>query len=97
MKSTFLILAAITIAAGSMRSDPSTPSQQRVAFTRDSDVWIVKLDGTGSRKLSAGENPSVAPDGTKVAFTWEPPGNNNPLQRYISIIELATGYRVSIP
>jgi len=85
-------IAALTVATGSLRADPSNPPQhQRVAFSRDSDVWISNLDGTGSRKLSAGENPSISSDGTRLAFTWEPPGKSNTLQRYIAVIEVSTG------
>ncbi len=85
-------LVALTLATGTLRADPANPVQQRkVAFVRDSDVWIASLDGTGSKKLSTGENPEISPDGTRLAFTWEPPGKSTTFQRRIATIELSTG------
>jgi hypothetical protein len=37
------------------------------------DIYFIKADGTGLRRLTHGIDPQVSPDGTKVAFTrWQP-------------------------
>jgi hypothetical protein len=37
------------------------------------DIYYIKADGTGLRRLTHGLDPQVSPDGTKVTFTrWEP-------------------------
>ena len=90
MKSGILTLVVLTISTGSLFPDQSSLPQQRIAFSRGSNVWIANLDGTGSRKLGPGENPSISPDGGRLAFTMEPPGKNM-LQRYIAVMEVATG------
>jgi len=90
MKSAILILVALTTAADSLHSDQSSAQQQRVVFTRDTNVWIVNVDGTGSRMLVPGADPCISPDGSKLAFTMEPPGINT-LRRYIAVMEISTG------
>ncbi len=37
------------------------------------DIYIIKADGTGLRRITHGIDPQLSPDGTKIAFTrWEP-------------------------
>jgi hypothetical protein len=37
------------------------------------DIYYIKADGTGLRRLTHGIDPQLSPDGTKVAFTrWDP-------------------------
>jgi hypothetical protein len=57
--------------------------QSKIAFERDSNVWITNIDGTRARQLIMGDDPRIAPDGTKVAFTMTPPGSKD-VERYIA-------------
>jgi len=60
---------------------------RQIAFERDSNIWIVNVDGTGAKKLTAGVLPSISSDGARVAFnTAEKNGN-----RHIAVIAVATG------
>jgi hypothetical protein len=37
------------------------------------DIYVIKADGTGLRRLAHGIDPQLSPDGSKVAFTrWQP-------------------------
>jgi TolB protein len=65
-------------------------AQRRIAFARDSMIWTANADGTEVRKLAKGADPSISPDGTKVAFTISPPGGKE-LLRYIAVADIATG------
>lgn len=38
-----------------------------------SDIYLIKADGTGLRKITQGIDPQLSPDGRRIAFTrWEP-------------------------
>jgi len=90
MKSGFLALALLALAIGSLLSEEPGGPQRRIVFARDSTLWTANLDGTKMRKLTRGADPSISPDGTKVAFTMSPPGGKE-LLRYIAVAEVATG------
>ena len=90
MKTGFLPLAFLTLAIGSLLSKEPGGPQRRIVFARDSTLWTANLDGTKMRKLTAGADPSISPDGTKVVFTMSPPGGKE-LLRYIAVAEVATG------
>jgi len=80
---TSLFFSLLLFACMALGAD--TPRQ--IAFERDSSVWIVNLDGTGAKKLTAGVFPSISSDGTRVAFnTTEKNGD-----RHIAVITIATG------
>ena len=57
MKAGFLRFAFLALVLHlSFSEEPAAP-QRRIAFTRDSSVWIANLDGTKMRKLVAGSDP----------------------------------------
>ncbi|HEX4201798.1 MAG TPA: hypothetical protein VHY59_09795 [Chthoniobacterales bacterium] len=62
-------------------------SSRRLCFSRDQGVWISNLDGTSARKIVAGDDPAISPDGVRVAYT-EPGKRSN---RHIALIEIASG------
>lgn len=59
--------------------DPTwSPDGRRLAFKNSDGLWIVRVDGTGLRRLSRirGSNsprlPSWSPDGTRIAYVTRP-------------------------
>jgi TolB protein len=90
MKPGFLFFAILALALCSSHSAEPAAPQKRIAFARDSSLWITNLDGTKTRKLVKGDNPCLSPDGTKVAFTMSPRGGNE-IVRYIAVVQVATG------
>jgi len=62
---------------------------RKIAFERnDNSVWVANLDGSGARKIAAGVDPDISPDGSKLAFNTE--DGNSPV-RYIAVADLPTG------
>jgi Tol biopolymer transport system component len=60
-------------------SEPAwSPDGSRIVFTRGGDVWTMKADGTGERRLTRGPaeelTPSVSPDGRWILFTRDRSG-----------------------
>jgi TolB protein len=90
MKAGFLRFAFLALVLHSSFSEEPAAPQRRIAFTRDSSVWIANLDGTKTRKLIAGSDPCLSSDGSKVAFTQSPPDGKDVL-RLIAVTEVATG------
>jgi TolB protein len=62
----------------------------KIAFERDSTVWIANLDGTGEKKIADGIFPAISPDGTRVAFTTVEKSDTHYV-RHIAVVEIATG------
>jgi TolB protein len=90
MKTGFLVIIALALAPQvSFTADAGAP-QAKIAFERDSNVWIANTDGTRGRKLIMGDDPCIAPDGTKVAFTMTPPVRKD-VERYIAVVDVETG------
>jgi len=82
--------------------------QEKAAFMRDGDIWIINGDGTGETRVTASGdcyNPQWSPDGTKIAYsrTYMVPGYNNTYtindgtRNQIWIIDFAAGkeYKIS--
>lgn len=76
-----LLLSASLLCAGQL-------SAQTVAFTRDADVWVADIDPKKpAKRLVAGTDPAISPDGTKVAYTHNDEGGG----RKIAVTDVATG------
>lgn len=78
----FLVLFSITTDAQNalFLGDPSI-SNEKIAFTFDTDIWVTSNNGGDATRLTAmdGEetNPSISPDGNWIAFTSNQYGNND--------------------
>src|ERR1700722_1817506 len=90
MNAGFLLFALLAFSLELSLSEELAAPQKRIAFVRDSSLWIANLDGSKTRKLVRGDNPSISPDGTKVAFTMSPEGGTQ-IVRYIAVTQVATG------
>jgi len=69
MKTGFLLIAAFVLALHVLFAAEAGAPQTKIAFERGSNVWIANIDGKKERKLIKGDDPRIAPDGTKGAFT----------------------------
>jgi TolB protein len=90
MRTAVLIIVALALALHVSFSAEAGAPQSKIAFERDSNVWIANIDGTRTRKLIMGDDPRIAPDGTKVAFTMTPPRSKD-VERYIAVVDVETG------
>src|SRR3984893_9872028 len=90
MKTGVLLIGALALALHASFAVETGDPQSKIAFERDSNVWIANIDGTKARKLIMGEDPRIAPDATKVAFTMTPPGSKD-VERYIAVVDVETG------
>jgi len=60
---------ALTAVAGA--ADPGGPGGEMVAFVRQGNIWVARVDGTGERRLTdfgVCGGPALSPDGKQVAF-----------------------------
>ena len=65
-------------------------SERRLAFERDTYVWVASLDGTAPKRIARGQGPELSPDGTRLAYnTVQPTGQ--PAHRQIAILDFASG------
>jgi Tol biopolymer transport system component len=63
----FVAAAGLVTLAGAA----ATPSERFIAYAveyQPGQIWRAELDGTGARKLKAGETVGVSPDGAHIAF-----------------------------
>jgi TolB protein len=65
-------------------------ADRHVAFERDDAAWIVNLDGSGEKKITAGIFPAISPDGTRIALTTVEKSGTTYV-RHIAVAEIATG------
>jgi TolB protein len=86
----FLLVGLLAVALHPSVCKEPGKAQRRIAFTRDSTLWTANADGTEVRKLIKGADPSISPDGSKVAFTMSPPGEKE-LLRFVAVADVATG------
>lgn len=68
----FIILAAVA-SIGSMAGNvmAGSPAAEMVAFVRQGNIWVARVDGTGERRLTdfgVCGGPALSPDGKQVAF-----------------------------
>jgi TolB protein len=89
-KALFVVIALLGLALHPLFCQEPVRAQRRIAFARDSMILTANADGTEVRKLIKGADPSISPDGTKVAFTTSPSGGKE-LLRYIAVADVATG------
>jgi TolB protein len=89
-KARFLLVALLGLTLHPSFCEEVGRAQRRIAFARDSMIWTANADGTEVRQLIKGADPSISPDGTKVAFTMSP-SEGKELLRYIAVADVATG------
>jgi Tol biopolymer transport system component len=64
--------------------------ERRLAYERDTYVWVAALDGTAPKRIARGQAPELSPDGTRLAYnTVQPTGQ--PAHRQIAIFDFAAG------
>jgi len=87
-----LLLAFLLLTCAAFGAD--TP--RKIAFERDSNIWIANLDGTGAKKVTAGASPSLSADGERLAFNTDEEKKTSSKAapgptRHIAVMTLATG------
>jgi Tol biopolymer transport system component len=66
-------VASLTRTPASEGSPAWSPDGTRIVFARDSDVWVMRADGTQQTRLTElgdgfASSPTWSPDGTRIAF-----------------------------
>jgi Tol biopolymer transport system component len=66
-----VVVTLLSLAAGACAADNGDSAAETVAFVRQGNIWVAKVDGTGERRLtdfSVCGGPALSPDGKQVAF-----------------------------
>ncbi len=69
--------ASAASAPGARAATP-VPLAGKIAFATSigGDIYLVNADGTGLRRVAAGIDPALSPDGTRLAYTrWDSPNS----------------------
>jgi TolB protein len=84
MTRSLLALILILTTHASWSAEP-----RRVAFERGTDIWIANLDGTETKKITRGTQPSISSDGARIAFHTDSSGAKE-LIRHIAVADVAS-------
>ena len=66
-----VVAAVLSLAAAAGAADGEGSAAEMVAFVREGNIWVARVDGTGERPLTdfgACGGPAFSPDGKQVAF-----------------------------
>jgi Tol biopolymer transport system component len=75
-----LLLSALVLAAALALPASASATLAYVKNPFQPTVFVAADDGSGARKVAAGHNPKVAPDGATVAYLHEGPSNAQELK-----------------
>lgn len=79
--------AVSPVSAPGARTATPVPLAGKIVFATaiGGDIYLVNADGTGLRRVAAGIDPALSPDGTRLAYTrWDSPNS-------LYVLNLATG------
>jgi TolB protein len=84
-------LAAVALLAAAAAASARPAGEERILFERRSgtgvgDLYSVRPDGTGLRRLTTGGKafgPAASPDGTRIAFSSDRGRGSGPLELYV--------------
>jgi Tol biopolymer transport system component len=65
------VAAMLSLAAAAGAAVAENPSAETIAFVRQGNIWVARVDGTGERRLTdfgACGGPALSPDGKQAAF-----------------------------
>ena len=54
--------------AGSLNSPDVSPNGKRIAFGRNTGIYVIRSDGTHKHRLADGSDPVFSPNGKRIAF-----------------------------
>jgi len=83
------MLRAVVLLAFAALTSAAFAGPQMVAFDREGAICVAALDQPKPRKLAKGAWPQISPDGARVAFNTDGPGNDT--RRSIAVADVATG------
>ena len=67
---------------------------RKVAFSRESAIYVANLDGTAPKKVACGAWPRISPDATRIVYNTE---TAKTTERHIAIADVATGKVTVLP